>query len=103
MTKLWLDDTRDPYEFLPRQFPDRIWNEETFGDWVWVKTVPEAMAAFEAGGIDEASFDPVAPEPDGTWKHFGTPDMVGVWRRGRLDTARFCSGTSRLRLTSVPT
>ena len=57
MTKLWLDDKRDPREHLPKQFPDRTWDEQTFAEWVWVKTVPEAKEVFEAGGVDEASFD----------------------------------------------
>jgi hypothetical protein len=28
MTKLWLDDKRDPREFLPKQFPDQVWDED---------------------------------------------------------------------------
>lgn len=47
--------------------------------------------------FDELSFDPDGtPEPDGTWKHWTVPDVDDIRVRGRLDTARFSAGTSRL-------
>ena len=57
MTKLFLDDERDPREWLPhmRWFRDRDPNE--LDDWVWTKTAPQAMAVLEAGGVSEVSLD----------------------------------------------
>ena len=42
--------------------------------------------------FDPASFDPAAPEPDGTWASFGKID-AGVRVPARLDTARYLNGS----------
>ena len=57
MTKLWLDDTRDPREFLPQKKPDRVWDEAALAEWRWAKTQAEAEAILEERDIDEAWFD----------------------------------------------
>jgi hypothetical protein len=43
--------------------------------------------------LDPASFDPSAPEPDGTWAHWGK-NVDGVYVAARLGTARYWDGTS---------
>jgi hypothetical protein len=43
--------------------------------------------------FDDASFDPTAPEPDGTWANFGT-DNAGAYEIARLTTARYWKGVS---------
>ncbi len=42
--------------------------------------------------FDPASFDPATPEPDGTWRGYGTVD-AGVRVPARLATARYLGGT----------
>jgi len=42
--------------------------------------------------FDSASFDPTAPEPDGTWYYDGH-QVVWNYEQGRLDTARFWTGS----------
>jgi hypothetical protein len=64
MTKLRLDDLRDPRVELPRQVPDRIWDEDAFTPWRWAKTESEAIAILEKGDVDEASFDHDLGEAD---------------------------------------
>lgn len=41
---------------------------------------------------DAASFDPTAPEPDGTWQYYGT-NNAGHYELARLTTARYWSGS----------
>jgi hypothetical protein len=43
--------------------------------------------------FDDASFDPTAPEPDGTWANFGT-DNAGAYEIARLTSARYWKGVS---------
>ncbi len=43
--------------------------------------------------FDPVSFDPAAPEPDGTWEWFGR-DNAGSYEQARLDTARYWKGTA---------
>ncbi len=43
--------------------------------------------------FDPDSFDPSAPEPDGTWGHWGKLEG-GVMVPARLSTARYCQGTT---------
>jgi len=55
--KIWLDDNRDPAEWLPHQ---RWWHKDpaaTLDGWVWVRTAPDAIALLEAGGVTELSLD----------------------------------------------
>jgi hypothetical protein len=42
--------------------------------------------------FDDASFDPSAPEPDGTWGNWGKP-LGGFQTEARLATARYIDGT----------
>ena len=57
MTKLWLDDTRDPRQSLPQKKPDQVWDDAAFAQWKWAKTQSEAEAILERGDVDEAWFD----------------------------------------------
>lgn len=55
--RIWLDDERAPKDWLPhtRWFRDRDPSELL--EWVWVRTVPDAIELLEAGGIAELSLD----------------------------------------------
>lgn len=44
--------------------------------------------------FDDSSFDPTAPEPDGTWAGFGMIDGSDDMVVARLDTARYWRGAS---------
>lgn len=57
MTKLWLDDTRDPREFLPQKRPDQVWDEAAFAEWMWARTQAEAEVILDERDVDEAWFD----------------------------------------------
>jgi hypothetical protein len=55
--KIWLDDNRDPTEWLPYQ---RWWRKDpaaTLDEWVWVRTAPEVIAWLAVGAVDELSLD----------------------------------------------
>ena len=59
--KLWLDDLRDPLTFgagfvVPNRAV-RVLMKHGRDGWIWVKTVPEAKAILEKGGIDVLSCD----------------------------------------------
>lgn len=43
--------------------------------------------------FDDASFDPTAPEPDGTWGLWGKDDGAGNYVPSRLRTARYWKGS----------
>lgn len=49
--------------------------------------------------FDDASFDPTAPGPDGTWALFGKDDGAGNWVSGRLGTARYIKGVDGAEVT----
>lgn len=53
---LWLDDERDPREWLPHMswFRGR---EDELDHWIWAKTASEGIAALRDGGITEVSLD----------------------------------------------
>lgn len=55
--KLWLDDERDPRDWLPsiRWFRGRDLRE--LEEWIWVKTAPKAIDALERSTIAEVSLD----------------------------------------------
>jgi hypothetical protein len=57
VTRLWLDDERDPREWLPDISWMRGRSAEDFEGWVWVQTAHEAMALIETGEVTEASLD----------------------------------------------
>jgi hypothetical protein len=44
--------------------------------------------------LDAMSFDPTAPEPDGTWEHWSM-NTAGTQAATRLDTARYWDGVTR--------
>jgi hypothetical protein len=44
--------------------------------------------------LDNASFDPTAPEPDGLWEGY-SKNVAGVQVRARLSTARYWAGVTR--------
>jgi hypothetical protein len=55
--KVWLDDERDPVEWLPsiRWFRGR--DAAELGEWVWTKTAPDAIALLDADVVTEMSLD----------------------------------------------
>ncbi|MEX0754712.1 MAG: cyclic-phosphate processing receiver domain-containing protein [Actinomycetota bacterium] len=55
--KVWLDDERDPREWLPsiRWWQGR--DAAELGDWVWVQTAPEAIRMLATAHVDEISLD----------------------------------------------
>ena len=57
MARLFLDDERDPREWLPdmRWFRGRDHNE--LDEWAWVRTAHEALRILEAGDVAEVSLD----------------------------------------------
>ena len=57
MTKLWLDDERDPTEWLPHIRWMRGRPDEDFEGWGWTKTAQEAIDVLAAGGVTIASLD----------------------------------------------
>ena len=57
MTKLWLDDERDPRDWLPKIRWMRGRPPEDFEGWVWVKTAQEAIALIETGEVTIVSLD----------------------------------------------
>lgn len=65
--KLWLDDERDPTEWLPHIRWWRGRDPSDLDDWIWVRTASEAIARLESENISEASLD----------HDLGDPDVVG--------------------------
>lgn len=57
MTKLWLDDERDPREWLPHMRWMRGRPAEDFEAWVWAKTAQEAITLLGTGELTIASLD----------------------------------------------
>ncbi len=57
LTKLWLDDARDPRDWLPAMGWFRDTHQAELEEWLWVRTAPEAIASLEAGGVSEISLD----------------------------------------------
>ena len=55
--KIWLDDNRDPTEWLPYQHWWRKDPAATLEGWVWVRTAPEVIAWLSVGAVDEMSLD----------------------------------------------
>lgn len=78
--RMWLDDERDPQEWLPniRWFRGRDLKE--LAEWVWVKTSHDAIALLEAEDIIEASLDHDLGEPDVV----GDGYQVAVWIEERV-------------------
>jgi hypothetical protein len=58
MVRLFLDDERDPREWLPdmRWFRGRDLAE--LDEWVWAKSAPEAIRILKAGGVVEGDVGP---------------------------------------------
>lgn len=57
MVRLFLDDERDPREWLPHMRWFRGCDLAELDEWIWAKTAPEAIAILEAGDVVEASLD----------------------------------------------
>ncbi len=80
--KLWLDDERDPREWLPFMgwFSGRP--EVELDEWVWVKTAPEAVALIARGEVDEVSLD----HDLGDEEQVGSGYQVLLWIEERAAT-----------------
>jgi hypothetical protein len=57
VTRIWLDDERDPQEWLPGMPWMRGRPAEDLEGWIWVRTAQEAIALIETGEVTEASLD----------------------------------------------
>ena len=55
--KIWLDDLRDPSEWLPHVRWFRGRGPDDLDQWVWVRTAQEAIALLESEDITEISLD----------------------------------------------
>ena len=55
--RIWVDDIRDPKEWLPHisWFRGRDLNE--LSEWIWIKTAQAAIALLDSENIVEASLD----------------------------------------------
>jgi hypothetical protein len=73
--RLWLDDERDPKEWLPHISWWRGRDPEELAEWVWVKAAPEAIALLESEDIVEASLD----HDLGDSAEVGDGYMVATW------------------------
>lgn len=55
--RIWLDDERAPKDWVPKMRWFRGRDPSELREWVWVRTVPDAIELLEAGGIAELSLD----------------------------------------------
>lgn len=55
--RVFLDDIRDPKAWLPDMGWFRGRDPKELGEWVWVKTAPEAIRLLETGYVVEMSLD----------------------------------------------
>ncbi len=80
--KLWVDDVRDPSEWLPhiRWFRGR--DQSELDDWAWVKSAQEAIAYLESENVVEVSLDYDLGDPDVV----GDGYQVAVWVEARVTT-----------------
>ncbi len=72
MSNVFLDDERDPLVYgMTFIVPDRATRIlESYGrnSWIWVKTVPEAKALIERGGVNVLSCDNDLQQPEEGWQ-----------------------------------
>jgi len=80
--KLWVDDERDPSEWLPsiRWFRGR--DPAELGEWLWARTAPEAIALLASTEIDELSLDHDLGDLD----QAGTGYEILLWIEERVAT-----------------
>lgn len=57
MVRMFLDDERDPREWLPNMRWFRGRDMAELDEWVWVKTAPDAIRVLETGDVIEVSLD----------------------------------------------
>ena len=59
MTKVFLDDERDPRKWLPHMgwLRDSGRDLAELDEWRWARTAPEAIAVLEEGDVSEVSLD----------------------------------------------
>ena len=57
MTKLFVDDERDPRDWLPHMRWFRARDIAELDEWIWAKTVREAIEALELNDVTEVSLD----------------------------------------------
>jgi Cyclic-phosphate processing Receiver domain len=57
VTKVFLDDERDPRVWLPHMRWFRGRDLAELEDWTWATTAPEAIAILETRAVDEVSLD----------------------------------------------
>jgi hypothetical protein len=55
--RIWVDDIRDPKEWLPHTSWFRGRDPNELSEWIWIKTAHEAIALLDSENIVEASLD----------------------------------------------
>jgi sirohydrochlorin ferrochelatase len=65
MVRLFLDDERDPREWLPNTRWFRGRDLAGLDEWIWAKAVPQAIAILQASYVDEVSLDHDLGEGEG--------------------------------------
>jgi hypothetical protein len=80
--RIWVDDERDPRQWLPhiRWFRGRDLKE--LDEWVWVKSAQDAIALLASQSVVELSLDHDLGDPD----EVGDGHMVAVWIEERVFT-----------------
>ena len=65
MTKLFLDDERDPSQWLPHMGWWRGSDPAELAEWTWARTAPEAIEVLRMGDVVEVSLDhDLGDDPD---------------------------------------
>jgi hypothetical protein len=80
--RLWVDDERDPREWLPHIRWARDRDPKELDKWAWVKTAQDAIALLASEHIVEVSLDHDLGGPD----EVGDGYMVAVWVEQRVAT-----------------
>ena len=73
--RIWVDDIRDPREWLPNISWFRGRDPNELSEWIWIKTAQEAIALLESEQVDEISLDFDLGDPD----EVGDGNHVAVW------------------------
>jgi hypothetical protein len=80
VTRLFLDDERDPRDWLPHMRWFRGRDLAELDEWVWARTAPEAIQVLAGDGVVEVSLD----HDLGEESEVGTGYDVLVWIEERV-------------------
>lgn len=87
---MWLDDQRDPAEWLPHISWWRGRDPEELQEWTWAKTASEAISLLETGDVSEGE--------GGTESSLGSPPSSDVSEEGHEGV---CEAKGLLELTGT--